>query len=269
MLLKEYTMCVSYLNQFLPSSRKIKYYAWDMARASKSTDLDVIGTLADIADDTLRTTGFFQGGAIPANLRHLSKLRKRCSSPPSTHTHTHTGVIFASLKPSSSSSSSFREKTSNGQLLQAGVVRTNCVDCLDRTNAAQFMVGKRAFAYQLYALGVIETPSLEFDCDAVNVLNEMYQDHGDTIAVQYGGSQLVNTMQTYRKSGGWSSHSRDLINTIKRYYSNSFTDNEKQNAINLFLGNFVPDQTQPSLWDLPTDYYLHNDDPRVKKPRRK
>jgi len=28
---------------------------------------------------------------------------------------------------------------------------------------------------------------IDFDCDVANVLNEMYQDHGDTIALQYGG----------------------------------------------------------------------------------
>jgi len=180
--------------------------------------------------------GFFQGGATPPNLKFVDNRK--------------------------------REMTPDGQYLQSGVVRTNCVDCLDRTNAAQFMIGKRAFAYQLYALGALDEPTLEFDCDAVNILNEMYQDHGDTIALQYGGSQLVNTMQTYRKSGGWSSHSRDLINTIKRYYSNSFTDSDKQDAINLFLGNFVPDPSKPRLWELPTDYYLHNDDPRYKRQRR-
>lgn len=27
----------------------------------------------------------------------------------------------------------------------------------------------------------------------------MYHDHGDTLALQYGGSQLVNTIQTYAK----------------------------------------------------------------------
>ncbi len=35
-----------------------------------------------------------------------------------------------------------------------GIVRTNCVDCLDRTNTAQFIMGFRAFRHQLYALGV-------------------------------------------------------------------------------------------------------------------
>lgn len=51
--------------------------------------------------------------------------------------------------------------------LQTGVLRTNCVDCLDRTNTAQFMVGKCALAYQLYALGMIDKPKLQFDTDCV------------------------------------------------------------------------------------------------------
>lgn len=29
--------------------------------------------------------------------------------------------------------------------LQLGALRTNCVDCLDRTNVAQFFVGKSGF----------------------------------------------------------------------------------------------------------------------------
>ena len=34
-------------------------------------------------------------------------------------------------------------------LLKNGVLRTNCVDCLDRTNTAQFMVGKCALGFQV------------------------------------------------------------------------------------------------------------------------
>jgi hypothetical protein len=33
--------------------------------------------------------------------------------------------------------------------VQKGVVRTNCIDCLDRTNAAQFMIGKCGLAHQV------------------------------------------------------------------------------------------------------------------------
>lgn len=37
---------------------------------------------------------------------------------------------------------------------QQGVLRTNCIDCLDRTNVGQFSVGVHALAKQLYVMGV-------------------------------------------------------------------------------------------------------------------
>jgi len=43
----------------------------------------------------------------------------------------------------------------------------------------------------------------------------------------------------------------------RRFYSNAYTDAAKQDAINLFLGNYVPAPGLPALWDLDTDYYLH------------
>ena len=145
---------------------------------------------------------------------------------------------------------------------QNGIARTNCIDCLDRTNAAQFVIGKRALGYQLHALGIIEDTSIAYDTDALNLFTHMWHDHGDTIAVQYGGSQLVNTMETYRKINQWTSHSRDMIESFKRYYNNSFLDSQRQEAYNLFLGNYIFAHGQPMLWDLATDYYLHHADPR-------
>lgn len=32
---------------------------------------------------------------------------------------------------------------------QKGIVRTNCVDCLDRTNTAMYVIGKCAMAHQV------------------------------------------------------------------------------------------------------------------------
>ena len=143
-------------------------------------------------------------------------------------------------------------------VLQTGLIRTNCVDCLDRTNTAQFMIGLNAMRQQLYALGVLEAPGqLEMDSAAFHLMEELYEDHGDTLALQYGGSQLVNRIQTYRKSSPWTTHTRDILNTVARYYSNSFTDAEKQAAINVFLGIFVPHDGEPDLWSLESDYFLH------------
>ncbi|KND03050.1 phosphatidylinositol-3,5-bisphosphate 5-phosphatase [Spizellomyces punctatus DAOM BR117] len=240
-LLDEFTESVSYLNQFLPPERKIKYIAWDMARASKSHDQDVIGVLEDLAEQVLTTTGFFHSGAEP----YINALRRAKAAGEDAPVNRILGRR------------------------QNGVVRTNCIDCLDRTNAAQFVIGKCALGHQLYALGVLAHPSVPFDSDAINLLNAMYHDHGDTIALQYGGSHLVNTMETYRKISRWTSHSRDMIESIRRYYSNSFTDAEKQDAINLFLGHYVPTaNSNTPLWELVSDYYLHNEDPRKKSPLR-
>jgi len=215
-LLQEFTNAINYLNQFLPNGKKIIHKAWDMSRASKSRDQDVIGTLEGIAEDVVTTTGFFHNG-------------DGLTTMPS---------------------------------IQNGVARTNCIDCLDRTNAAQFVIGKRALGHQLHTLGILADTTILYDTDAVNLFTHMYHDHGDTIAVQYGGSQLVNTMETYRKINQWTSHSRDMVESFKRYYNNSFLDGQRQEAYNLFLGNYIWTQGGPMLWDLATDYYLHHADPR-------
>ncbi|PGH02451.1 mannosyl-oligosaccharide alpha-1,2-mannosidase [Blastomyces parvus] len=217
-LLTEFTNAITYLNQFLPEDKKILYKAWDMSRASKSHDQDVIGTLENIAEDIIPKTGFFRNG----------------------------------------------KDVESGLQLQNGIARTNCIDCLDRTNAAQFVIGKRALGYQLHALGIIDEVSVEYDTDAMNLFTTMWHHHGDTIAVQYGGSHLVNTMATYRKINQWTGHSRDMVESFKRYYNNSFLDAQRQEAYNLFLGNYIFSHGQPMLWELATDYYLHHSNPRVR-----
>ena len=154
--------------------------------------------------------------------------------------------------------------------LQNGIARTNCIDCLDRTNAAQFVIGKKALGRQLQTLGVIASDNVDYDTDAVNIFTHMFHDHGDTIAIQYGGSHLVNTMATYRKIDHWHSHPRDMVESFKRYYHNSFLDAQRQEAYNLFLGNYIYAHGKPMLWDLSTDHYLHHADPRefTKRVRR-
>lgn len=143
--------------------------------------------------------------------------------------------------------------------IQCGVVRTNCIDCLDRTNAAQFIICKEALSRQLQSLGFISLfKDLDYDSDLINILTEIFHDHGDTIAVQYGGSNLVNTMDSYRRINQWSSHTRDILNSIKRIYSNSFMDLIRQEAINLFLGNYVYDPNKLKLWEMQNDFALHN-----------
>lgn len=78
------------------------------------------------------------------------------------------------------------------------------------------------------------------------------------MCVQYGGSEAHSTF-FQRQRGDWeaATQSRDLMTSIRRFYSNAYTDAEKQDAINLFLGNFVPQHGHAALWELDSDYFLH------------
>lgn len=229
-LSEELYPAVTNLNQFLPPEHGIEYIAWDMARYTKSKLCNVLDRLSMIAENVVKRTGFFV-------------------NRPDFYCHT--------LRPDERWGDLGGKVTRNGRL-QTGVLRTNCVDCLDRTNTAQFMVGKCALAYQLYALGMIDKPKLQFDTDCVRLFEELYEDHGDTLSLQYGGSQLVHRVKTYRKIAPWTQHSKDIMQTLSRYYSNAFSDADRQDAINLFLQVFQPSESKPHLWELPTDFYLHH-----------
>ena len=63
------------------------------------------------------------------------------------------------------------------------------------------------------------------------MLESMYEDHGDTLALQYGGSQLIHRIKSYRKQSKWTSKASDITQTVRRYYSNALTDAEKQNTL--------------------------------------
>lgn len=224
LLSDELSSAIKYLNQFLPVDHQIIYKTFDMARKNKGTT-NVMGHLADIARNAVIKVGIFHNKA------------KYFSQRP--------GTVVGQYKNNYSS-------------LQTGIIRTNCVDCLDRTNTAQFAIGKCVLGYQLCALGILDSPNLEFDTDCVRMLESLYEDHGDTLALQYGGSQLVHRIKTYRKTAPWTSQGNDIMQTLSRYYSNTFSDAEKQNAINLFLGVFKPEENQSQIWEYSTDYYFHH-----------
>lgn len=71
-------------------------------------------------------------------------------------------------------------------------MRTNCIDCLDRTNIAQFAYGLVALGHQLQALGFIEDPHIDLDNSLATEVMKAYESMGDTIAFQYGGSAAHN-----------------------------------------------------------------------------
>ncbi|XP_053979279.1 polyphosphoinositide phosphatase isoform X2 [Hylaeus volcanicus] len=288
-LSEELCMAVKYLNQFLPPEHHIQYISFDMARMNKRKKVNVMARLANIAYNAVLKTGIFQSQNPYYSQRNLFSFQSN-NARKLNKTNSNTALSLDSYNDQSSINltvessnnlfmncnagsqsiiennfdetnqieNTVRQCFSTKGTLQTGIIRTNCVDCLDRTNTAQFAIGKCALGFQLCALGVLESPKLEFDSDCVRMLEELYEDHGDTLALQYGGSQLVHRIKTYRKTAPWTSQGNDIMQTLSRYYSNTFSDQEKQHTINLFLGLFIPEEGKPPIWELLTDYYLHH-----------
>lgn len=73
-------------------------------------------------------------------------------------------------------------------MLQKGVLRSNCLDCLDRTNFAQYANGLVVLDHQLHLLGIRGPPVVDMNNPLAEKLMEAYEKMGHVIAMQYAGS---------------------------------------------------------------------------------
>nr|XP_043635970.1 phosphatidylinositol-3-phosphatase SAC1 isoform X2 [Erigeron canadensis] len=274
MLRREFTNAVGYLNQILPPENQLRFIHWDFHKFAKSKSANVLGVLGGVAGEALDLTGFYYSGkpavikkkSIPLSrtgtAREASLKDLRTASGDLT-TATSNADISNHLKKQDRDLNHSKiikkyNNSNNDPQFQSGVLRTNCIDCLDRTNVAQYAYGLAALGRQLHAMGLSDNPKLDVDSSIAAALMDMYQSMGDALAQQYGGSAAHNTVFPERQ-GKWkaTTQSREFLKSIKRYYSNAYTDGEKQDAINLFLGYFQPQDGKPALWELDSDYYLH------------
>jgi len=100
--------------------------------------------------------------------------------------------------------------------LQDGVLRSNCIDCLDRTNIAQYLFGVTALGYQLSALKLSAEHKVDPDCSLAFQLMQMYEDMGHDLSQQYGGSEAHGTFfEKMRGDSGAATQSRELLRSIK------------------------------------------------------
>lgn len=72
--------------------------------------------------------------------------------------------------------------SSDAPHFQSGVLRTNCIDCLDRTNVAQYAYGLQALGRQLHVMGLTDVPKVDPDSSIAAAIMDMYQSMGDALA---------------------------------------------------------------------------------------
>lgn len=236
----EFVKAVSTINRNLDKENRLKFRTVDLTRLFRIRGAKVLSLLNKVAGNALEQTGFFYC-QLPSsmNLEGSSSL-----------SHVTNELADANCIRKYSQPKSVR--------FQSGVLRTNCIDCLDRTNVAQFAFGLVALGHQLHAIGINATPNIDLKDELADSLMALYEAMGDTLALQYGGSAAHNKIFSERR-GHWkaATQSQEFIRTLQRYLRNAYLDPEKQDAINLFLGHFQPEEGKAALWELDSDHHYN------------
>ncbi|XP_022715351.1 phosphoinositide phosphatase SAC2-like isoform X6 [Durio zibethinus] len=253
----EFANAIRFINKSLSKENRLRFLHWDLNRHSRKA-ANVLALLARVADYALNLTGIFYWQVTP-NCRPEGLLNLSCLVQ---NDECSARIPFEKIddveKLETDVGSDKHNSTENVKppMFQTGVLRTNCIDCLDRTNVAQYAYGLMAIGRQLHAMGFTESQIIDQNGPLAEDLMGVYETMGDTLALQYGGSAAHNKIFCQRR-GQWkaATQSQEFFRTLQRYYSNAYMDAEKQSAINLFLGHFQPQQGKPALWELDSDQH--------------
>ncbi|EWC47147.1 hypothetical protein DRE_03516 [Drechslerella stenobrocha 248] len=125
------------------------------------------------------------------------------------------------------------EKGGKVEINQKGIIRTNCMDCLDRTNVVMSNFARRALEIQLTQLN-IDPAKLE---TSLNFMNLLWADNGDAISKQYSSTAALKGDFTRTKKRNISGALADFGLTLTRFWNNIIGDFFTQAVIDYLLGN--------------------------------
>ena len=149
------------------------------------------------------------------------------------------------------------------QSLQDGVVRTNCMDCLDRTNVVQSMFGRYVLYRQLherlgltkadngiirrfrrrrtlpleYVVGYKQHPLTLPWIEGEESHRYLWADNADAISRLYAGTPALKGDFTRTGKRTKKGAMDDGVNSLTRYYVNNFIDADRQEGMDLLAGN--------------------------------
>ncbi len=130
--------------------------------------------------------------------------------------------------------------------IQKGTTRTNCLDCLDRTNVIETRISwlvlemmLKFFDFDQNIIDDIFNKESFFKQSTKNDLKDIFKDlwsqNGDQISIQYAGT--ASTITTVTKTGGH--NFKGMIDhgiaTVTRFYQGTFEDEFKQECIDILL----------------------------------
>ena len=108
---------------------------------------------------------------------------------------------------------------------QIGTVRTNCTDCLDRTNAVQTYLGLEVLQFSLMDLNLTDKPNIVSRFE--ELFKQMWINNGNELSKMYAGTGAIG--------GAGGNKLMDGARSAARTIQNNLLDNTKQEAIDVLL----------------------------------
>ncbi|KAI1862869.1 hypothetical protein JX265_008915 [Neoarthrinium moseri] len=149
-----------------------------------------------------------------------------------------------------SADASHEHKTNNRMVVvlqQEGVFRTNCLDCLDRTNLIQSIISQ--MAVESFLSHRAEYAASDFWMRH----STLWADNGDALSRIYAGTGALKTSFTRHGKMSLAGAFADARKSATRLYINNFADKSRQNTIDMLLGRLVG-QAPVHLFDPISDY---------------
>ncbi|CAL3961944.1 unnamed protein product [Diplocarpon coronariae] len=132
-------------------------------------------------------------------------------------------------------------------LQQEGVFRTNCLDCLDRTNLIQTIISQMAMESFLTHRGELAAS------DFWMRHSSLWADNGDALSRIYAGTGALKSSFTRHGKMSLAGAIADARKSATRLYINNFADKGRQNTIDVLLGRMLG-QAPVYLFDPISDY---------------
>lgn len=136
----------------------------------------------------------------------------------------------------------------NDILKQAGIFRTNCLDCLDRTNLVQTIISQMAFEIFLKQEGE-RNPTSDFWARH----GTLWADNGDQLSKIYAGTGALKSSFTRSGKMSLAGALADFRKSAQRFYINNVEDKGRQEVIDMLLGRQIG-QTPVHLYDPINDW---------------
>ena len=149
--------------------------------------------------------------------------------------------------------------------VQHGVIRTNCLDCLDRTNVVQGHIAKEVLMKQLRGLNL--DYSMKQDKAFMTAFKNQWADNGDSLSIQYTGTGSTISSITREGSTGIRGLISQSITSIGRFYYANVSDDTKQISIDSILRKKNQTQIINKVQEemaKRTDQYIKHLDARIR-----